>query len=153
MIIFCNTELAFAHPRFLLRRLICFHRGHKRIRVSEVGLLWLLVGIVLVVVVVIRIEQLLVVLPTLNLASIAFGAEWKVKVVAFEADPVLRSLVVCGRDTFSLVGRNLFTNLTHMFYFIIQIIEVENYILLEELLGYAFIIFHSPNLTNNSRKE
>lgn len=52
-------------------------------------LLCLLISQALIVIVIIGIEGLLVVLSGLDFASVAFFAEGKVEIVAFEADPVL----------------------------------------------------------------
>lgn len=49
------------------------------------------VGVVVVVVIIVGIEELFVVFAGLYLAAIAFFAEGEVEIVAFEANPV-----VCG---------------------------------------------------------
>jgi len=109
-----DTQLALAHVRFLSGSLSSFHHWDQVFRTFELlRLLGLVVAVILVVVVVIGIEQL-VVLATLHLASIAFVAEGEVEVVTFQADPVLRR-IVCR--TAEQVGRNPFTNLTHVLFY------------------------------------
>lgn len=50
----------------------------------------ILIGIVLIVVVIVCVEKLLVILAGLHFAAIALFAKREIKVVAFEADPVVR---------------------------------------------------------------
>lgn len=53
------------------------------------GLAMRVVGVVVVVEVVIGVDSLLVIFARLHLTTIAFLAETKIEVVAFDADPVL----------------------------------------------------------------
>ena len=61
------------------------------------------VGVVVVVVIIVGIEELFVVFAGLYLAAIAFFAEGEVEVVAFKANPVLIRVFRWTRDRVKMV--------------------------------------------------
>jgi hypothetical protein len=71
-----------------------------------------MIGVVVVIVVIICVELLAVILSTLYLASVAFVAEGIVEVVAFKADPVLRTAIACVFFS-GVVRRMPFAHLCH----------------------------------------
>jgi hypothetical protein len=91
-------RVAFALVHLLLGRM----QGFDEVIKMVVSLLAregpnILVGIVLVVVVIVCVEELFVIFAGLHLAAIAFFSEGEIEVVAFETDPVMGSGFLAGR--------------------------------------------------------
>jgi hypothetical protein len=60
--------------------------------------------VVVIIVVIVEIDDLMIVLPRLHLASVALLPKRKVEIVAFNAHPILRTVIACLRAELRRLG-------------------------------------------------
>jgi len=68
-----------------------------------------LILIVVVVIVVVSINCLLIILSSLNLTSVTFLSKRKIEIVAFDAYPILRIIIILLLERITLLGMGHFS--------------------------------------------